>query len=598
MRRRSGAAPGKDDTLVKPTWASIRRLIQLARPYQGMLLLGGFLTLLTTAANLSLPWVLRSAIDQVVTTKDLNLLNRFAVIVIAIVLVSATISFAQFVLIAIAGNRLVNDVRQKLYSHLLRLPVAFFDQKRSGDLASHLSNDVSLLQTPLTSDLVGLVGNVVMLIGGIILALVMNPQLTGVVVGLLFLVMLGFVLFGRRLRKLTRESLDALSEAMGSMTEALSNNRLVKAFVRERHEDERAHKKLSQVLALSIRASLGEGAMGTVAFAGFFMLLLGVIWFGGRSVLLGSITIGQLGAFFVTIMLISGPMGTLASLYTRLQRAVGASDRIFALLDEDTESGDKQGATDWPNGPAEVRFEGVGFRYIPETPVLNGLTLTLPPGNVTALVGQSGGGKTTVASLLYRFYEPSAGRILIDGVDISSIKRNELRNHVGLVPQDTVLFNGTILENIQYGRLDASPEEVVEASRAANVHEFVQSFHDGYDTVVGERGITLSGGQRQRVAIARAILKNPKILVLDEATSALDSRSELLVREALANLMQGRTTLVIAHRLTTIQNADQIALLSGGKISEIGTHAELLAKAGLYSELQLLSETQTESEIA
>lgn len=328
--------------------------------------------------------------------------------------------------------------------------------------------------------------------------------------------------------------------------------------------------------------------MGTVAFAGFISLLLGVIWFGGRSVLAGQITIGDLSAFFVTITLISGPMGSLASLYTRLQRAVGASDRVFAILDDAAEPEDVPDARAFPHQEGHVRFGGIDFQYVPDTPVLRDFTLDLPAGKVTALVGASGGGKTTAASLLYRFYEPQTGTIEIDGVPIGQIRRSELRDHIGLVPQDTILFNGTIRENILYGRLGATDAEVEEAARAANVHEFVQGFADGYQTMIGERGVTLSGGQRQRVAIARALLKDPRILILDEATSALDARSESLVREALERLMQGRTTLVIAHRLTTIKNADQIAVLDEGHIVETGTHAELLRHAGRYAELQLL----------
>jgi subfamily B ATP-binding cassette protein MsbA len=287
------------------------------------------------------------------------------------------------------------------------------------------------------------------------------------------------------------------------------------------------------------------------------------------------------------VPIISGPMGSLASLYTRLQRAVGAADRLFEILDQRDEEPDAPDALGFPTDH-NIEFRDVDFHYVPESPVLRKLNLELPAGKVTAVVGRSGGGKTTISALLYRFYEPVSGEILIGGVPIRSIRREDLRVSIGLVPQDTILFNGTVWENIRYGRLEATDREIEDAAAAANVEEFVRGMPDGYQTIIGERGITLSGGQRQRVAIARALLKNPKILILDEATSALDARSESLVREALERLMEGRTTLVIAHRLTTIQNADQIAVLDEGNIIELGTHDELLRSNGRYAELNNL----------
>ena len=339
------------------------------------------------------------------------------------------------------------------------------------------------------------------------------------------------------------------------------------------------------VFGISMRSAVWEGMMGTVAAAGMTLVILGVFWYGGRSVLDGRITVGKLIAFVMTIMFISGPMASLASLWTRLQRAVGAADRLFAILDENAEAPDVPGAAPFPHGPGEVSFQSIEFSYVVDTPVLKNLSLELLPGKVTAVVGPSGSGKTTLSSLLYRFYEAQSGMISIDGVPIRSIQRISLREHIGIVPQDTILFNGTIRENIRYGRLDATDAEVEEAAKSANIEEFVVGYKDGYETMIGERGITLSGGQRQRVAIARVMLKDPRILVLDEATSALDTKSEALVREALDRLMQGRTTLVIAHRLSTVQNAEQIAVLAEGKIIEIGTHAELLERGGTYAEL-------------
>ena len=598
--RSPGPSPTADqDKLAKPSWPSIKRLIGLSVPYWPLLTVGALLTLTSTAASLSLPWIIKRGFDETIATRSVTNLDWYAFVVVGVILLSSVINYGQFILIAYVGNQVIREVRSKLFARLLNLPVAFFDRTRSGDLASNLSNDVSLMQQTLASDLVGLVGNVLMFVGGTISAIGINPKLTSIVVGVLAIVMAGFVFFGRRLRKLTRQGLDALSDTMGAMTEALGNVRLVKAFARERYESDRANEKLATVFKLNMKTSVGEASMGTVAFTGIFLLFLGVVWYGGRSVLEGTMTVGDIGGFFVTVMLISGPMGNLASLYTRLQRAVGASDRVFALLDEQPEPVDDSGAAKpFPEGAGTVQFKSVDFSYVPGVAVLSRFDLTLAPGQVTALVGSSGSGKTTVANLLFRFYEPQSGQILIEGTDLRDVKREDLRTSIGMVPQDTILFNGTIQENIRYGRLDATDAEVAAAAKSANVHEFVQRFPQGYETVIGERGITLSGGQRQRVAIARAILKNPRILVLDEATSALDTRSELLVREALERLMAGRTTLVIAHRLSTVQNADQIAVLEQGRVMEMGSHQDLLAKRGRYAELVtvVFAEDQLESQ--
>lgn len=573
----------------KPSAVSIpviRRLLGLAAPHTALLATAGVLMLVSTAVSLSLPLVTRQALDGVLKSHSVRSLDGLAVSLVILILIGAAFGYVQYILVAIAGNRIVQSMRARLFAHLVQLPVPYFDHARSGDLTSYLSNDVSLLQQSLTEDLVRFVGNVATLVGGVSLAVVIDVRLTLAVVLLMVSVSCVFFVFGKRLRVMTRAALDALSETMGGITEALSNIRLVKAFARERHEQSRAESGLAKVFQLSMRSSYLEGAFGTVAFTGFVLVILGVVWYGGRNVMNGTLSPGSLLAFVMTVTIISGPIGTLAIQYARLQRAVGASERLFGILDEKPEPPDRDDAQGFPNGSGRLEFDGLVFRYVPENPVLRDLSLALPAGRVTAVVGASGAGKTTLASLLYRFYEPEAGEIRIDGVPITRIRRTELREHIGLVPQEPILFNGTIRENIRYGRLDATDSEVETAARLANVEEFVSGLAAGYETVLGERGITLSGGQRQRVAIARAVLKDPRVLVLDEATSALDTRSEHLVREALERLMENRTTLVIAHRLSTVRNAHQIAVLDAGRVVEIGTHDDLLAQNGSYAALQ------------
>jgi len=580
-------APGSHDEDLKRrlSWPPIRRLLGLFAPYRGYLALASFLTIFVSLFQLGLPIFGRIAVDKITQSAKVSDVDFYAAILAGLILGAGLFSYFQFLLAAYAGNSIVKDLRERVFAHLQRLPVAYFDVTRSGDIASHLSNDVSQLQLSLTSDFSTLVGNLVTFSGGLLIAVWLNWRLTLIAFGVLVPIMGFFVTCGRQLRKTNRSALDALADAMGSITEALSNIRLVKAFARESHEDERASGRLQKVFQLSMKSSRLEGLMGAVGFSGGFLMLVGCMWFGIRGVITGQFTAGAVAGFVLGIFIVLPPMAQLAALFTRLQRALGASERLFAILDHPQEAADVPHAAPFPAGQSAVKYDAVEFSYIPETPVLTSLKLEIQAGKLTAVVGPSGAGKSTLASLLYRFYEPQGGSITINGVRVQDIQRSSLRENIGIVPQDPILFNGTIMENIRYGRLNASDAEVLAASRDANVDEFVSGFAKGYETIIGERGVTLSGGQRQRVAIARAILKDPRILILDEATSALDNVSEALVKEALDRLMHGRTTLVIAHRLSTIRKADQIAVVSEGRVVETGTHSQLIDLKGTYAEL-------------
>jgi len=565
------------------------RLLALARPHAGRLALAGLCLLLSSASFLVIPQVIKPLIDSVFVHRDAAALDRVTLALVLVVVVTAVFGYGRGYLLSYTGTRIVSDLRVRLYNHLQALSLSFYDERRTGEIMSRVTADTTLVQTVITNNLLSLVQQLFTLVAVVVVVLITDWHLALVAFAVAPLLVVTGLLVGRRTRELSRQAQEQLAEASTVLEETLSAVRVVKAFGREGYEMERYAGAVGRSFGITIAAarlrSLFEAVMITAGFAAVAV----VLWFGGREVLAHRLTPGGLISFLFYLMLLIGHLQSLASLYNEFQQALGGATRIFELLDTAPEVVDAPDAHALPPVRGHVAVRDLSFAYSADGPtVLDGVTLTALPGQTVALVGPSGAGKTTLVSLLPRFYEPTSGCIEIDGRDIAGVTVESLRAVMAIVPQEPALFGGTVRENIAYGRgglEGASDAEVERAARAANAHEFIAALPDGYDAVVGERGVKLSGGQRQRIAIARAILKDPRLLILDEATSALDNRSEGLVQEALERLMVGRTTIVIAHRLTTVERADKIVVLDGGRVVEEGAHAELLARGGLYQRL-------------
>jgi subfamily B ATP-binding cassette protein MsbA len=547
-----------------------------------------------TGLGLVFPWVIQNLVDTVLTSGNRQQLNSITLILLGTFLARSLFTYAQVYYLTYVGERIIADLRSQVYQHLHSLSLRFFANRRIGELVSRLSSDATLVRTALTSNVASVLGQGLSFVGSLVLMLVMNWRLSLFILALAPVVVASAAIFGARLRKLSTEVQDRLADSTAQAEEALSAVRVVKAFTRENFESDRYQAQVEHTFQATLHMTVIRAAFGPlIAFLGFASLG-GVLWFGGREVIAGRLTGGTLVAFLVYGINIGAAMGTFTSLYTQIQEALGASRRIFELLDEQPDVQDAPGAVKLPSSRGALRFEDVSFTYESgEAHVLHHIDLEIAPGEILALVGPSGAGKSTLFNLIPRFYDPTSGCVRIDGHDLRQVTLDSLRSQIGLVPQETQLFSGTIRDNLRYGRLDASDEALEAAAEAANAEEFILSLPWGYDTLVGERGARLSGGQRQRIAIARAILKDPRILLLDEATSSLDSESEGLVQEALERLMRNRTTVIIAHRLSTVQAAHRIAVLERGHLVELGPHSELLALDGLYARLYHLQFKET-----
>ena len=565
-----------------------KRLLLYAKPYSGRLMLAFLFTSVAAAGNLFVPWILKDVIDKVLMNKDIFLLNTIAVTIVIVFFIRGICFYAQTYLMSYVGQKVIIDIREAVYRKLQFLSLGYFEKRQTGTIMSYVTNDVGALQGSIIESATDFVTEMSILIGSLVLMFNLHWKLSLLTLITMPLVAKAMDLFGKKLKRTSGIMQDRAADITAVLQETISSVRVIKSFVREEYEIARFVKEnyanfRAQMKNAQVMATLTP-VIELIAAIGVTFL----IWYGGFEVINGNLTAGALIAFLVYATNLANPIKRLSRIYGNVQKAMAAAERVFSVLDEKTDIVEKDNATELKAVIGKVDFKAVTFKYNENEVILKDINLEVKAGQMVAIVGPSGAGKTTIVNLLPRFYDPVAGNIYIDDVNIADVTLASLREKIGIVPQETVLFNGSIYDNILYGDLTATTEEVMAAAKAANAHDFIMQMADQYQTQIGERGSKLSGGQRQRIAIARAILKNPRILILDEATSALDTESEKLVQDALDKLMVGRTSFVIAHRLSTILQADMIIVMEKGQIVEQGSHEELLKLDGLYSGLYKL----------
>jgi ABC transporter fused permease/ATP-binding protein len=599
-RLNSGNAAKKDLPKAKinsQTLKQVIRLLSYVKPYRGRFMAAMFFLFLSSLVGLTFPQFLGALIDAAQGKQKFSFmpatLNGIGLLALIILFAQAFVSFFRVLWFVQVAERSLADIRRDTYFKLITLPMNFFSNRRVGELNSRISADLSQIQDAITTTLAEMIRQLILLTGGITFLVIVSPKLTLTLLMLMPVLVVTAVVFGRFIRKLSRQAQDKLAESNTVVEETLQGIASVKAFVNEAFEAGRYDKNLRDVVKLAVKGAKFRGLFASFIVFCLFGAIVAVIWYGSIMVSHHEMTIGQLTEFVIYGIFVAASMGGFPELYGNMQKAVGASERVLEILDE---TGEEVSIIETNNTikqkiKGNLSFSNVVFAYPsrPELTVLKGISFEAAAGQKVAIVGPSGSGKSTMAALILQFYYPQRGIISFDGKPADEFLLTDIRNQVAIVPQDVMLFGGSIQENIAYGKLSASKEEIIQAAQRANAHQFISSFPEGYDTIVGERGVKLSGGQRQRIAIARALLKNPSILILDEATSSLDSESERLVQEALEELMKNRTSIIIAHRLSTIREADKIIVLEKGEIIESGNHQELISnEQGLYRYLSSL----------